>query len=489
MSLRDKTLTGLFWSATEKWGRRLISLAVFTLLARLLEPSAFGLVSLAGVYIAFLRTFVEQGFVAALVQRENLRPGHLDTAFWINTVFSVAMAVLTLIFAEPVARLFGEPELAGVIRWISPVFVLKGLSAVQQGLFRRNLEFQVLSVRTVASTITGGVVGVVMAFQGYGVWSLVGKQLTAQTVGMAALWTASDWRPRLYASYDRFKELFSFSAYVMGGNLLNFANRRSDDLLIGAFLGSTALGYYTIAYRLLRVMTKLFSKVVTQVTFSAFSRMQDDPERMRKTFYRATNLMAALAVPLFMGACVTAPELVPALFGEQWMPSVPVMQVLAFIGVLHTVFYFNGNVINSMGKSDWMFGLSALNAVVNVAGFFLAVWWWGGIVAVAVAYVGRAYLMAPLELWAVRKLISIEYSTYLRQFAVPAVGAAAMVGAVIALRALLEPVLGPYLLLGALVASGAVVYTTVVLLLKPSYLTELKKLIGGLVSALKKERA
>jgi PST family polysaccharide transporter len=328
-----------------------------------------------------------------------------------------------------------------------------------------------------------------MAFQGYGVWSLVGKQLTAQTVGMAALWTASDWRPRFHFSIDRFNELFSFSAYVMGSNLLGFANRRADDLLIGAFLGSTALGYYTIAYKLLRTMTKSISKVVSQVTFSTFSRMQDDPERMRSAFYKATNLMAVIAVPVFIGMCITAPEVIPAFFGDQWGPSVPVMQVLALIGMLHSVFYFNGNVLNAMGKSSWRFGLGILNAVCNTMGFFLAVWWWGSIVAVAAAYVGRAYLLAPIKLYAVRNLISIEYSTYLRQFRVPALGTAVMSLVVVALRFWLAPVLRLYPLLGVLISTGAVVYASVVLLIKPSYLTEVRNLTGGLISALKKELA
>ena len=157
--------------------------------------------------------------------------------------------------------------------------------------------------------------------------------------------------------------------------------RRSDDVLIGYFLGPTLLGFYTIGYQLLLTIIKLVTEVSNSVAFPAFSRIQHKPERMRDAFYQVTQYTSLFAFPVFIGLAALAPELVPALFGEKWAPSIPVMQVLALIGVLQSVLFFNGSVIKASGKPSWQLGIMLLNALCSVIGFLLAVRW--GIVAVA----------------------------------------------------------------------------------------------------------
>jgi PST family polysaccharide transporter len=196
--------------------------------------------------------------------------------------------------------------------------------------------------------------------------------------------------------------------------------------------------------------------------------MQQDRERMLRAFYMGTKYASYIAFPIFIGLAVTASEVIPVVFGPQWTPSVPVMQVLAFIGLLHSVTFFNGGVIMAMGKPSWRLMLNAINAVTNVVAFLIAVRW--GIVAVAAAYVIRSYVTAPITPWVIRKLIGLSFSQYLRQFAIPLAGSLALAASILLLHNLVGSTISPKVLLIMEVGLGAVVYLAAIQLMAPSML-------------------
>lgn len=479
MSFRDKVLKGVVWSAVRGWGTRIFSFATFTVLSRLLEPEAFGLVALAAAFIAFVHLFQDQGFGDALVQRAEVEPEHLDTAFWTSLLMGLLLMSVSIVAADPIAAFFGEPQLAAIIRWMSLGFVLAGLRSTQQALLRRDLHFRALTTRALTETAAGAIAGIAAAALGLGVWSLVIQTLVTGVVGTAVLWRVSNWRPGRRVSRQHFNDLFGFGINMVGANVLNFFNRRFDDLLIGYFLGPTALGYYAVAYRLLLIMTDLFTGVTTSVAMPAFARLQNDPVRLRRAFFLATELTSLVAFPAFFGVMVLAPELIPLLYGAKWAPSVPVMQILALIGILHSVLYFHATLVIACGKSAWRLRISFMNATANVTGFLLAVRW--GIVAVAAAYVLRGYLLCPVEVWAVRKLIDFDLRSYLNQFIAPLLGSLAMVVTVLMLREIVGDVVAPELqLLIYLIGSGSV-YLASVLLAAPSLRRQLPGLIRSAV--------
>ncbi len=465
MNLRQKAVKGVIWSAIQRFGNQAVSFIVFFCLARLLEPEAFGLVALASVFLAFVQIFLNQGFAEAIVQREELEPEHLDTAFWVSLGMSIFLTLMSLSVAGFVAEGFNQPELTPIIRWLSLGFLLSAFNSVQQAIFRRNLAFKALALRSLVASIAGGTVGIFMAFSGYGVWSLVGQQLTNNVTGILVLWWASDWKPGFKVSPKHFQELFNFGINILGFNLLNFFNRRSDDFLIGYFLGPTALGYYNIAYRLLLLMTNLLTNTMMQVALPTFARLQSQPEKMRKAFYTATQLSSLIAFPTFLGMIVLAPELIPFVFGENWLPSIPVMQVLACIGILHSISYFNQSVILAMGKPAWRMAINAVNAVGNVIAFMIVVRW--GILAVAAAYVIRGYLFLPLPLWAIKKLIDINFKTYWSQFIAPFLGAIIMAAAIVGLKFALADALILPGLIAVCIAMGIIIYSLMIKIINP----------------------
>lgn len=466
MSFRQQVARGVFWSATRIWGTHVSSLLIFLILSRLLEPKAFGLAAVASVFIAFVQIFLDQGFSHAIVQRAELDHAHLDTAFWTNLLIGALLTIGGIAAAPLVAALFNEPQLAPIIAWLSLSFLLGALSSTQKAILQRDLAFKVLAARSLAATAAGGAVGVLMALGGFGVWSLVAQDLTSSVVAVFVLWRISTWRPGFNVSRKHFMDLLTFGINIVGSKFIDFFNRRSDDFLIGYFLGPVALGYYTIAYRLLLVMVSLLTQVINTVAFPTFARLQNDPERIRRAFYAATQMTSLIAFPAFLGMSVMAPELVLVLFGPTWAPSAPVMQVLAFIGILHSVQYFNGSVIMAAGRPAWRLAIMLINAIANVAVFVLVVRW--GIVAIAVAYVIVGYLLSPLSFLAVRSLIHINLGTYLRQFTAPLLGSIVIASAILGLKYLLREDLALPVRFVLFVLVGLLTYPLVIQLTAPS---------------------
>jgi O-antigen/teichoic acid export membrane protein len=473
MNLKEKAVKGIVWSAIQNWGNQAGSLIVFFLLARLLTPEVFGLVALANIFLAFMQVFLNQGFAQVIVQRQDLEPEHLDTAFWTNLAIGILLTITGIASASWIANAFQQPQLTLILQRLSLLFLITPFGNIQQALLERKMAFKAIAIRSLAGTLAGGGVGVLLAFYGWGAWSLVSQQLVQELVGTFVLWIASDWRPGFKVSLRHFQHLFSFGVNILGINLLGFFSTRSDDFLIGYFLGSVALGYYTIAYRILNVMTQLLISTSNQVALPTFSRLQEDSEQFRKVFYAATQLISLVSFPLFLGVAALAPELVLLLFGSQWTPAIPVLQVLCFAGIFRTVNFFKGSVFIAMGKPSWTLWLSLLSSALNLIGFSIAVHW--GIVAVASAYVIRGYLVFPIAQWAVSKLIQIPMLKYFQYFISPLSGSLLMVIAMMIAKRIFENIVAMWLSLAICTVIGAVVYGLMIRLFSPKLF---QKLLG-----------
>jgi O-antigen/teichoic acid export membrane protein len=436
---------------------RLVGSVVFVVLARLLDPKAFGTVALASVFVVLLSLLVESGLGEAVIQRKEVTRSDLDSAFWVNNATGVGLALLMTACAGLLGALFDQPELAPVLRVLSLVFVFAALASVPQALLRRELRFRELALRGFAATLAGGAVGVGMALAGLGVWSLVGQMLTNVVVGTAMLWLVCSWRPGRAVSRSSFVELFRFGANILGERVALFASRRSDDFLIGLVLGPVALGLYTAAYRVLLLMTEVIIWTIEGVAFPLFSRLHGDAERTKRAFYAVTQLCSAVAMPAFLALAVLAPELIRVVFGSQWTGAIPVMQVLALVGIPHAVTYFNKAVVNAGGRPNLSLRLAVLTGVVNVVGFALVVRW--GILAVATSYVVCGYLLTPVSVWSVTRVLDVEVKTYLRLFVAPLTSGLVMLLSLVAAKAALADQVTGLVLILALLLVAVTVYS------------------------------
>ena len=282
MTLKQKAVRSVIWSAIESWGAQVAQLVTFFFLARLLTPETFGLVSMSNIFIHFIQAVVASGFTTAIIQRKELDPEHLDTAFWANLLFGFLLTGIGVSTAGLFADLLGQTDIAMIIRWLMLNVLITSLNGVQSALLMRQMNFKGLAARKLGGIIVGSLVGIALALSGWGVWSLVAQTLVSSVVGLMLLWHVSSWRPGLKISVKHFQDLFYFGINVTGIGILTFFILRTDDLMIAYFLGPVALGYYAVAYKLLVTIIQLIGSVTDKVALPIFSKLQSDLEKTKE---------------------------------------------------------------------------------------------------------------------------------------------------------------------------------------------------------------
>jgi PST family polysaccharide transporter len=490
--LRRQVARGLTWTFVHTWGGQLLSLLVFLVLARLVSVNDFGLVAYAALFVAFAQLLIDQGFGDAIIQRPSVTRGHIDTAFWVAVATGLLLSVIGVVIAAPLASfLTGKaptdaPRLTPIIQVLSLLFVISSLSSTQQALLRRELAFRSLATRGLLALGGGGVVGIVMAFMGFGAWALVGQQIAAALIAVVTLWTISPWRPGLEVSRANFTELFNFGIKVVGSDILTFLSRNSDNFLVGIFLGPTPLGLYAVAYRILDTTQKVLVSVSRRLAFPALSKLQGDRERMSRAYLQLTRIAGSAILPGYVGLALVSPEMTVALFGAKWQYAGVVSSVLFLIGPVLSIQAFSTSLLTAAGHPSIVFRFRLISTIVNVLGFFLAVQIGKDILWVAFAFALRGYVLLPLNLSWQRRYAGIPIGAYLLQMRGTALATLAMTAVVLAVKLLLYGVLRPTPLLLVEVVAGAVTFLLAMWLLDRRLLLEMWRITRQSVPGLRR---
>jgi teichuronic acid exporter len=300
--LRKKATQSIGWIVLERWSSRVLTLVVIAVMTRLLSPSDFGLVSMATVVIALLQVFVESGFVTVLVQRKDLGPKDASTAFWTSVALSVILYTALFFSAPLLASLFGEPQLVDVLRVLGLSLPVSSLAQVPAALLERSFGFKSLAVRQVGGALCGATAAILVAVAGGGVWALVTQTLVTSTASVIILWTATAWRPSFEFSFVALRSMWSMGLRIIGIGLLDAVQQNIDKLIVGAFFSTEVLGYYYLAQRIGTILIELVTTVMSRVTLTTFSKVQDDLPRLNRIFLQMTFASAAIGVPLFCSA-------------------------------------------------------------------------------------------------------------------------------------------------------------------------------------------
>lgn len=471
--MRRRVAKGLAWTLVDNWGAQLLGLAILLVLLRLLHVEDVGLVALAAAIVGVAQLFVDQGFGDALIQRPSLTRGHIDTAFWTAVITGSLLTAVGFLVATPLATLVGEPRLGPLIQVLSVSFVLTALSSVQMALLRREMAFKSLAARRLIAIGGGGVVGIAMAFLGYGAWALVGQQLAQAALSVVTLWAVSPWRPGRQVSWADFRSLFGFGLNIVAGDLLFYLGRNLDSVLIGTFLGPIALGVYAVGFRFLEASTAMLVTAARKLGFPTFARLQHDRERLRRAYARMSRAMAAITLPGYVGLALVAEAAITLLAGEQWRGSGAVATVLILTGPAQAVQAYSGAVLNAVGHPEVTLRYRLLTAVLNVAGFLVAVLVFRSVIAVAAAYALRAYVMAPIVLHWLQTYADIPFRENLFRLRRIAVATALMALAVLAVQAALPASVGPVAALVIEILVGVAVYGGAMLVLERDLLVDL----------------
>lgn len=422
MGLREQTVTGLAWSLTSQAGRQVIQLVITAILARLLDSTDFGLLGMATVFTGFLLQMNEKGFAGALIQNQKAGEAHYSTVFWMSLVLAFGWTALLALGSAPIAAFYGRPELQPIVVWLSLNFVIAATMVVPRALLIKAMDFKKLAGIETAATAFSGAAGIWAALSGYGYWSLVAQTIAFHLVSSILFLALCPWKPKAVFSVAAFREMFHFSAHSTLTFVFNYASRNADYLLIGKFLGAELLGYYTLAYKLMMAPLQNISWVFSKVMFPAFSRVQNDPVRLREGYLKMTKGISLITFPILCALIVVAPGMIDTVFGAKWRPAVDLVRILAVCGLFQSIATVLGNILLAQGKADVQLRFGIANTIVSVTAIGLGLQ--GGIIGVALFYTVSQLLWTPLAMRQVHRMIGLPDSVFwpplLKSFAMSA---------------------------------------------------------------------
>jgi PST family polysaccharide transporter len=474
---QQTALRSLGWSAVESAIGVGMSLLTVLIIARFIGPAEFGLFSLALVTVQILTAVIAQLFNEAIVQREDLGPDHIATAFWTSVVLGVVMAAACAGMGRVLADHYEEPRLGAILAWLGLGIVIEGVNGALLARMRRDMQFRWIAIRTAAGRFAGAAVGIAMAFGGWGVWALVAQTLVGNAVSLACVWAVAPERPRFHWSAARLGELLRVAIPSLGATLLWIAGSRLFAIAVGAVLGRAALGHFSMAFRLIDVLQQLSLGVVNKIALPLLSRRQSDPAALRAGFLAATERTALVVVPLFAGLAVAAPVLVPLVLGPAWEPTIGVLQILSVSIILVGITQFQSAVFTAVGRAHLNLVAPAVTMLITLPMVVLAAPF--GLEAATGSWLLRHAVTIPLVLAMTRNVLNLGAGDQLRGTVAPLVAGVAMTLAVAAADHAVLHALGPWPRLMGMVATGAAVYAASILLLAPSVPLSIARRIGA----------
>ncbi|WP_262897572.1 lipopolysaccharide biosynthesis protein [Rufibacter roseolus] len=405
-------LKGTVWAIIDNFFRQAITLSVFVVLARLLEPEIFGLLSFSFVFVNIFVAVINDGIVTAIIRKENPVEADYNTGFWLCVGCSIPAFLFLFFTADFFEDLTSSKGLAIVMRATSFIILTTGLSSIHEVWLRRRMDFKTIAIRSIISVGLGGMVGVFLAMKGYGVTSVLAQQLTTALSQLLMLWFTTAWRPGLNVSKASAKEIFHFSKYIALTNLSNAANQNSDVFFVTYYLGPVSTGIYTTGKRISSTLNTVISTALLRVSLPAFSKLQNNDAELAKIYLQSTTLTAMVTAPIFAGIAVLSKDITLLILGEKWLESVPIMQVVTIIGFLTSIGYYNQSIMVAKNKPQWQTRLTLLYAISNVTAFVVFTRF--GLLATALAFAGRALLLYPVSVWCALKLTGLNWTQYVK---------------------------------------------------------------------------
>ncbi len=419
--------SGMRWSGVSVVGREACRVVFTVALARMVGPEGFGIVAQAVVYIGIVGLLLDQGFSSALIQRPRLSEGLAGAVVTVNLAVGALLAAVTVAVAPAWAAFMHTPELTAVLTVLSCSMVVRALAITPRALLMRHMEFRRIGIADIAGAATGGVLGVVAAVLGAGYWALV-VQIVATDLVMALVMLLAGAASRPSLRLRRLREIagFSWRAFA-AGILINSVSRNIDNLLVGRFQGPQQLAFYGLAYRLLLLPVQLATTTIGAVLFPAFSRLAEDLDALRAEMARVTRALSVLALPGMALVAASAPQVVLLVFGHDWTPAVPIVQILAMVGALQAVYQPTTTpLILGLGHASLNLRLAWLTTVVATAGIVAGLPF--GALGVAIGYTSATALLIPVEWFVRRKLLGLSVRGQIGMLA-PGVHVAAWVAA------------------------------------------------------------
>lgn len=414
--ITKKSVIGNFiWRFAERCGAQLVTFIVSIVLARILDPKDYGTIALVTVFTTILQVFVDSGLGTALIQKKNADDLDFSSVFYFNFIVCIILYVGMFIAAPYIALFYKDTTLTPVIRVISLTIVISGVKGIQQAYVSKNMLFKRFFFSTIGGTIFSAVLGIAMAYMGYGVWALVAQQLSNTAIDTLILWLTVKWRPKKMFSYERLKGLFSFGWKLLMSSLLDTAYNNLRNLIIGKLYSSSDLAFYNQGEKFPKVIVMNINASIDSVLLPTMSIEQDNPERIKQMTRRAIKTSTYVMAPLMMGLAFCAEPIVRLVLTDKWIFCIPFLRIFCITYMFWPVHTANLNAINAMGRSDWFLRLEIIKKIVGLAILLSTMWF--GVMAMAYSLLLSSVLSQIINSWPNRKLLKYGYLEQVRDFA------------------------------------------------------------------------
>lgn len=366
-SLKKKTVGGVLWRLVEVGGAQAIQFVISVVLARLIMPEEYAAIAMLGIFTAVAGLFVSAGFGAGLMRKPDRTRTDCSTVFYFNIVMSVICYGILWLIAPWVAGFYDLPELRDILRVTSLGIVIGSFGAVHGVLLQSDMLFKKLTLMHLGGLLVSGAVGMVMAYQGFQVWALVGQSLVSTTIGTVWIWCISKWRPTWEFSWKSFRELFGFGSKLLASALLDTLYGNMYSVIIGKLFAKADLAYYNRATALSGLTSSTPTNVLQSVTFPAMCAMQSSDDRLRGNYRKMIRMSAFVVFPLCLGVGAVSYPLINVLYTKVWIFSAALLQIVVFYGMWYPIHAINLNVLQVKGRSDLFLRLEIIKKILGVA--------------------------------------------------------------------------------------------------------------------------
>lgn len=460
-SLKSKVLYGLFWRFMERSGTQGVQFVVSIILARLLLPKDFGIIGLIAVYIQVASVFIQSGFGTALIQKKEVDDEDYSSVFYLSLTIS-AVLYLVLFFTAPfIAKFYSEPMLVHILRILSFTLILGVINSIQNAVISREMKFKKSFIVSLGGVLVSSLVGIIMAYRGYGIWSLVYSQLSGQVTSTTILWFTVRWRPKLLFSFKKIKGLFKFGSNLLISGLLDSVFNNLYPLIIGKLFGSTMLGYYNRGQSFPSLMVDNIDGTIQGVMFPALATYQNDRVQVKKLVRRMLVTSSFFVIPVMVGLAVVARPLVLLMLTAKWLPCVPFLQFACITYALWPIFTANLQAITAVGRSDIFLKLEIIKKVLLLLVILISAHY--GIYAMLIGSAILSFVSAIINASPNKKLLNYSYKEQLLDIMPSILLSFAMCGVVLAVSLLSFSLWLVFLLQ---IIAGAVFYFGIAYLLK-----------------------
>lgn len=413
-SIKQQTISGVKWSAIESYANQGIQFILGMIMARLLLPSDYGIIGMIAIFFAVAQSFVDSGFGEALIRKRNRTEVDYSTVFYFNIVVSIICYFILFLAAPYIADFFNEPILTDIVRVVGLTIIINSLKIVQIAQYTIAIDFKSIAKATLISQVLSGLAGILFAYKGFGVWSLVYQNLLNSLLSCALLLCLSKWKPLLRFSFSSFKEMFSYGSKMLTAGLLHTLYVNINTLCIGKFYSPTDLGYYSRGCQFPQLLGGSFTTVVQRVTFPILAKIQDDDERLIYVYRKYIKLVSMVIVFALMLLAALGKPIILFLLTDKWAEAIIFLQIFAFAMITDHITQINLNLLKVKGRSDLILRLEVIKKTISFIILFASIPL--GVVAICLSKVVYSQIATIINTYYTGKLFGLGYMKQIRDF-------------------------------------------------------------------------